>query len=561
MTEKTMRNVYDVERLASADEMFSEMLLYLRDHSIFIPVKGAAGDLYDVIHGGYLRQLDYATTELQNAATDKAVDLVLEGAAKALPYGEVIKESFDFAGGVSTIVFNTGNTQKQKDNMRCVAYIGECLSEWLLDNKGKYSSQSGQDKEICAKKTMYAYYMLLKTRMAGEESLQKMMELSKPTWKKAYTLSLEASSILRSNEEWLKSDGVLSHICTSVIACPVDVEIRDASGKLIQTVHDGTPVEGYVKDIYYCVAYQPLDQDYVKIIRFPSDKGYTLKCIGTGLGTVDYSLTTIAENGINTRKESKSIPVKKGSTVEISGMSENKPDCVLREDGKTIEYQVNIADEYIAAQSLQCKEKNVALTEGEKKRIDVVISPINASIQEVAWTSSALSVATVNADGVVTALGQGETTIQAKTVDGGFTAQCKVIVGEKTINQNPPTSNGSHSPNMANNQSDKTEISTAKVKKPKKVTLKKAKSIKRGALKLTWKRDKKVTGYQAVVATDKKFKKNKKSAFITKNKTVTKTFTKLKRKKAYFAKVRAYKKVGKTKVYGAYSKVKKVKVR
>ncbi|NBI62773.1 hypothetical protein D3Z38_06805 [Clostridiales bacterium] len=114
---------------------------------------------------------------------------------------------------------------------------------------------------------------------------------------------------------------------------------------------------------------------------------------------------------------------------------------------------------------------------------------------------------------------------------------------------------------MANNQSDKTEISTVKVKKPKKVTLKKAKSIKRGALKLTWKRDKKVTGYQAVVATDKKFKKNKKSAFITKNKTVTKIFTKLKRKKAYFAKVRAYKKAGKTKVYGAYSKVKKVKVR
>lgn len=103
--------------------------------------------------------------------------------------------------------------------------------------------------------------------------------------------------------------------------------------------------------------------------------------------------------------------------------------------------------------------------------------------------------------------------------------------------------------------------SDSKVKGPKKVTLKKAVSPKKGTLKLTWKKDKKTTGYQAMVATDKKFKKNKKTATIKKNKTVTKTFTKLKRKKTYFAKVRAYKQVGKTKVYGAYSKVKKTKVK
>lgn len=95
----------------------------------------------------------------------------------------------------------------------------------------------------------------------------------------------------------------------------------------------------------------------------------------------------------------------------------------------------------------------------------------------------------------------------------------------------------------------------------KKVILKKAASTKKGTLKLTWKRDTKATGYQAMVSTDKKFKKNKKTATIKKNKTVTKSFTKLKRGKTYFAKVRAYKKVGKKKVYGAYSKVKKARVK
>ena len=39
------------------------------------------------------------------------------------------------------------------------------------------------------------------------------------------------------------------------------------------------------------------------------------------------------------------------------------------------------------------------------------------------------------------------------------------------------------------------------------------------------------------------------------------TIKKLKVRKTYYVKVRAYKKVGKTKIYGDYSKVKKVKVR
>ncbi len=111
------------------------------------------------------------------------------------------------------------------------------------------------------------------------------------------------------------------------------------------------------------------------------------------------------------------------------------------------------------------------------------------------------------------------------------------------------------------NKKETKQTSVSKTSKPKKATLKKVSSAKKGTLKLTWKRDKKANGYQAVVATDKKFKKNKKTVNIKKNKTVTKTFKKLKRKKTYYAKVRAYKKVGTKKVYGAYSKVKKARVK
>lgn len=96
--------------------------------------------------------------------------------------------------------------------------------------------------------------------------------------------------------------------------------------------------------------------------------------------------------------------------------------------------------------------------------------------------------------------------------------------------------------------------------KPQKAALTKVKPGKR-SVKATWKRDTKVTGYEVVIAQNSKFTKGKKTAIISKNKSTAKTFKNLKSKKNYFVKVRAYKKSGKTKIYGAYSKVKRVKVK
>lgn len=66
-------------------------------------------------------------------------------------------------------------------------------------------------------------------------------------------------------------------------------------------------------------------------------------------------------------------------------------------------------------------------------------------------------------------------------------------------------------------------------------------------------------GYQIAYTTDKKFKKGVK--YVTTGKT-TKSVTKLKSKKAYYVKVRAYKMDSRgKKVYGSYSTVKTIKVK
>lgn len=101
-------------------------------------------------------------------------------------------------------------------------------------------------------------------------------------------------------------------------------------------------------------------------------------------------------------------------------------------------------------------------------------------------------------------------------------------------------------------------VSIAKdVIKPKKVTSLEVKNIKGKKAKLSWKRIKGVYGYQVKYALNKKFTKGKKTKLSNGNST---TIKKLKMEKTYYFRVRAYKLSGKRKVYGAWSRVKKVRI-
>ena len=90
-------------------------------------------------------------------------------------------------------------------------------------------------------------------------------------------------------------------------------------------------------------------------------------------------------------------------------------------------------------------------------------------------------------------------------------------------------------------------------------------SLTAGSKKFTvkWKKQAtQTTGYQVQVATNKKFKKNKKTVTIKKQKTTKTTVKKLKAKKKYYVRVRTYKTVkinGKSiRIYSGWSKAKTV---
>ncbi|MGN1328106.1 MAG: fibronectin type III domain-containing protein [Eubacterium sp.] len=101
-------------------------------------------------------------------------------------------------------------------------------------------------------------------------------------------------------------------------------------------------------------------------------------------------------------------------------------------------------------------------------------------------------------------------------------------------------------------------------KKQKKASIKKINKGKK-CFKLYWKKVSGITGYQIQYSTDKKFKKNKKTVTVNKNKTTSLKVTKLKSKKKYYIRIRTYKlsKINgkKVKVYSSWSSIKSVTVK
>ena len=199
----------------------------------------------------------------------------------------------------------------------------------------------------------------------------------------------------------------------------------------------------------------------------------------------------------------------------------------------------------------------------------------------ITWKSDDEGIASVDQTGKVTAVGKGTTTI---TVSCGKVKDTCTIVSkgesdgsqiipspspQPSVKPNPdnqpantpkpsmtpqvPTKgNIPQSSQTANDGKNSGQI--ASLTKIKGVV---AKNQKKCKVKVTWKKVPNSMGYQIQYATNKKFKKAKK-------KTVKYTFVtlkKLKKKKTYFIRIRAYKIADGKKVYGKWSSVKKVKVK
>ncbi|MBO4835909.1 MAG: Ig-like domain-containing protein [Lachnospiraceae bacterium] len=113
-----------------------------------------------------------------------------------------------------------------------------------------------------------------------------------------------------------------------------------------------------------------------------------------------------------------SADVRKDSTARI---------VVTAEDGYTTkEYQITFSRRiYVSEVSLDQEEAE--LEKGETLKLTASVLPEFATDPKVVWSSSDETVATVDEEGVVTAVGGGTATIKAATEDGPY-AECMIIV-------------------------------------------------------------------------------------------------------------------------------------
>ena len=227
---------------------------------------------------------------------------------------------------------------------------------------------------------------------------------------------------------------------------------------------------------------------------------------------------------------------------------------------------------------------------GDSYQLSASYSPSDAE-GTIIWKSEDEGIASVDQTGKVTAVGKGTTTITAScgNVIGTCTVVSKGVSNGSEIVPSPspqpslepkPDNQPANTPkpslipqlptagtvaqpsrtpmsidqiskdggNGANNT-----VALVKINKIKGLVVKNQKKFK---VKVIWKKLTNISGYQIQYAPNKKFKKAKSKTV----KSTSVTLKKLKKKKTYFVRVRAYKVVDGKKVYGKWSSVKKVKI-
>lgn len=79
-------------------------------------------------------------------------------------------------------------------------------------------------------------------------------------------------------------------------------------------------------------------------------------------------------------------------------------------------------------ESTAMKKNKVKLAPGEEYPLTVTFDPKKATVQTLTWYSEDESIATVDENGVVTAVAKGEVTVYSLSDDGYFKSSCKVTV-------------------------------------------------------------------------------------------------------------------------------------
>jgi len=149
--------------------------------------------------------------------------------------------------------------------------------------------------------------------------------------------------------------------------------------------------------------------------------------------TAIFTATVLPENATNknitwTSSNESVVVISNGI---INAVNEGSATITVKtEDGNyTATAQIIVKPATISVTGVTLNESSKTLKMGESCTLVATVLPKDATNKNVTWESLNRNVATV-ANGVVTAVGVGKTTVIVKTVDGNYTANCEITVKE-----------------------------------------------------------------------------------------------------------------------------------
>ena len=183
--------------------------------------------------------------------------------------------------------------------------------------------------------------------------------------------------------------------------------------------------------------------------------GQTEKLIVTGenIGSIKY--TSLDNNIANISSEGIITPRNVGNTEIL----------IQASNGLELRTKVKVINSYVYVQNIKLDKTNINLDLNGTKttKITATIEPANANNKNLSWTSNNIGVATVDENGNVTAVGVGNATITAKTLDGSnITKTCQVNVTRTPIKVTSITLN-SHNQEIDLTRDNKTITLTATI--------------------------------------------------------------------------------------------------
>ncbi len=275
----------------------------------------------------------------------------------------------------------------------------------------------------------------------------------------------------------------------------------------------------------------------------------------------------------------------------------------------------------VKAENVYFAKSDIIMMKGDQDYVECKVMPENATSKKLTWKSSDPSVAAVSAGGTLNAVKKGKTTVSA-TLPNGKKATCVVYVVDEDYELNDLESTELSKKSVKIRSGKYTQIrvkytpapcwhSEGKIisgddsiceidefgivtgkkpgkttaiyisdeggevikipvtvtgNKPAKVAIKKV-IKKKKSVTVRWKRQsaivntKKISGYQIKIARNKKFTKSKRMIKVKGWKKTSKKIGKLKSKKTYYLRIRAYQTIDGKTYYSKWSKIRKVKTK